>query len=315
MDLFNVVNPGAYTTVQDRGRLGFLQMGIPVCGALDPFALRVANMLAGNEGNQAVLEITITGPQLEVLADAVVAVTGAEIPVSLNDEPVAMWRSFPVKAGDRLGIHQVRSGCRAYLAVSGGIDVPVLMGSRSTYVGGRIGGFEGRPLRAGDRLKARPVGVPGFSMALADADIPRFSPEIVLKAIPGPQEDFFDEGLEMLFSSQFMVSPKADRMGYRLQGPPIPLSAGKPKSIVSEPSMPGGIQIPADQQPIILLVEQTVGGYAKIATVISSEIPKIAQATPGDVVRFEPTTLEESHRRYLFHADQYRNIFKRMNPI
>ncbi|MBC8443618.1 MAG: biotin-dependent carboxyltransferase [Deltaproteobacteria bacterium] len=315
MDLFDVITSGAYTTVQDKGRYGFLQMGIPVCGALDPFAFRVANMLVGNDKNHAVLEMTITGPRLEVLADAMVAVTGAEISVSLNDQPIPMWRSFRVQAGDLLAIHQVKSGCRAYLAVTGGLDVPIVMGSRSTYVGGHIGGFNGRPLKAGDRLGARPAGLPDFLQALSEDDIPQFSPEIVLRAIPGPQDDFFVEGLDLLFSSQFMVSTKADRMGYRLQGPPIPLLSDKPKSIVSEPSMPGGIQIPADQQPIILLVEQTVGGYAKIATVISSDISKIAQATPGDTVRFEPTSLEETHRQYLRQVGRYQNIQKRMIKI
>lgn len=312
MDLFNTVTAGAYTTVQDKGRYGFLQMGIPVCGALDPFAHRVANMLVGNDNNEAVLEMTITGPLLEVLNDAMVAVTGAEIGVTLNDRPVAMWQSFRVKPGDTLSIHQVKSGCRAYLAVSGGLDVPLVMGSRSTYVGGCIGGFKGRPLKTGDRLGVRSARLPDYSLALSDDDIPHFAKEIVLKAIPGPQDDFFDMGLDLLFSSQFMVTTKADRMGYRLQGPSIPLADDKPKSIVSEPSMPGGIQIPADHQPIILLVEQTVGGYAKIATVISSDILKIAQATPGDTVRFQPTSLEDAHRQYVMRADRYQKIQKRM---
>ena len=265
MDLFNIVTPGAYTTVQDSGRYGYQQMGIPVSGALDLFAFQIANMLVENKKNQAALEMTITGPHLEVLADLVVAVTGAEIGVTLNGQSVAMWRSFQIKAGDTLTIHQVKSGCRAYLAVSGGLDVPVIMGSRSTYVGGHLGGFNGRPLQPGDQLQTRNRKIPGFSRAVLEKDIPHFPSEISLQAIAGPQDDFFDEGLDLLFSSEFMISAKADRMGYRLQGQPIPISSQKPKSIVSEPSMPGGIQIPADEQPIILLVEQTVGGYAKIA--------------------------------------------------
>lgn len=312
MDLFNVVFPGAYTTVQDSGRYGYQQMGIPVSGALDLFAFRIANTLVGNEKNQAALEITITGPQLAVLADSEVAVTGAEIGVTLNGRPAAMWRSFRIKTGDLLTIHQIKSGCRAYLAVSGGLDVPVVMGSRSTYVGGHLGGFMGRPLQPGDRLQARSIRIPNFSRAVLEKDIPRFSSEISLQAIAGPQDDFFDEGLDLLFSSEFMVSTKADRMGYRLQGPPIPISSQKPKSIVSEPSMPGGIQIPADEQPIILLVEQTVGGYAKIATVISTDISKIAQATPGDTIRFKQTSIEDAHRQYMMQVDRYQTIEKRM---
>jgi biotin-dependent carboxylase-like uncharacterized protein len=287
-------------------------MGIPVSGALDLFAFRIANTLVGNEKNQAALEITITGPQLSVLADSEVAVTGAEIGVTLNGRPVAMWCSFRIKTGDLLTIHQIKSGCRAYLAVSGGLDVPVVMGSRSTYVGGHLGGFKGRPLQPGDRLQARYRKILNFSRAVLEKDIPRFSPKISLQAIAGPQDDFFDEGMDLLFSSEFMISSKADRMGYRLQGPLIPISSQKPKSIVSEPSMPGGIQIPADEQPIILLVEQTVGGYAKIATVISTDISKIAQATPGDTIRFKQTSIEDAHRQYMMQVDRYQTIEERM---
>lgn len=315
MDIFEIVIPGAYTTVQDLGRYGYQQMGIPVSGALDPFAFRIANMLVGNEQNQALLEITITGPQLTILADSEVAVTGAEIGVALNGRPVPMWRSFRIKTGDLLSIQQVKSGCRAYLAVSGGLDVPVVMGSRSTYVGGHFGGFKGRPLQTGDRLRARSQKSPDYSRAVLEKDIPRFSSEISLQAITGPQDDFFDEGLDLLFSSAYTVSTKIDRMGYRLQGPPVPISSQKPKSLVSEPSMPGGIQIPADEQPLILLVEQTVGGYAKIATVISTDISKIAQATPGDTIRFKQISIEDAHRRYVRRIDCYQTIKKQMIKV
>ncbi len=315
MDIFEIVIPGAYTTVQDLGRYGYQQMGIPVSGALDPFAFRIANMLVGNEQNQALLEITITGPQLTILADSEVAVTGAEIGVALNGRPVPMWRSFRIKTGDLLSIQQVKSGCRAYLAVSGGLDVPVVMGSRSTYVGGHLGGFKGRPLQTGDRLRAMSQKSPDYSRAVLEEDIPRFSSEISLQAITGPQDDFFDEGLDLLFSSVYTVSTKIDRMGYRLQGPPVPISSQKPKSLVSEPSMPGGIQIPADEQPLILLVEQTVGGYAKIATVISTDISKIAQATPGDTIRFKQISIEDAHRQYVRRIDCYQTIKKQMIKV
>jgi biotin-dependent carboxylase-like uncharacterized protein len=298
MDAFSILTPGGYTTIQDKGRFGYQQMGVPISGALDAFAFRAANLLVGNLKNAAVMEITVMGPRLEIAVEADMAVTGAEIGMTLNDQPVEGWMSFRVKPGDILDIQQVKSGCRAYLAISGGIDVTEVMGSRSTYVGGKIGGFHGRVLQAGDVLKC------GETKRLAavrktPADmIPAYPSEIVIRAIPGPQDDFFQAGLDIIFQSDFMVSTKADRMGYRLQGPKVELRKGMPKSIISEPTMPGGVQIPADEQPIILMVEQTVGGYTKIVTVISVDLPKVAQATPGDTIRFEKVSLETAHLLY-----------------
>jgi biotin-dependent carboxylase-like uncharacterized protein len=298
MDAFSILTAGAYTTVQDTGRYGYQQMGIPVSGVLDKFSCRVANMLVDNPGNAAVLEITVMGPRLELQAEADIAITGAEIGMTLNDQPVEGWKSIRTKPGDILNIQQVKSGCRAYLAISGGIDVPVVMGSRSTYVGGKLGGYQGRPLKEGDRIKCgQPKLLTTPRQTPADM-IPQCPSQIIIRAIPGPQDDFFQEGLETLFQSEFMVSTKADRMGYRLQGPEVKLKGGMPKSIISEPTMPGGVQIPADEQPIILLVEQTVGGYTKIVTVISTDIPKVAQATPGDTIRFEKASLEKAHSLY-----------------
>lgn len=298
MDALLILTSGAYTTVQDKGRYGYQQMGVPVSGALDAFAFYAANMLVGNPDNAAALEITIMGPCLEILTDAHIAVTGAEMGMTLNDQPVQGWKSIRVKPGDILNIRQVKSGCRAYLAVSGGIDVPQVMGSRSTYAGGKLGGYKGRPLQEGDMIQCGET-KPLTKLRQFPSDmIPQYPLEIVIRAIPGPQNDFFHEGLDTIFQSDYMISAKADRMGYRLQGPKIKLREGMPKSIISEPTMPGGVQIPADEQPIILLVEQTVGGYTKIVTVISTDLPKVAQATPGDTIRFEKITLEKAHSLY-----------------
>lgn len=296
MKVFSVLTPGAYTTVQDTGRYGFQEMGVPVSGVLDPFAHAAANLLVGNPPDRAVLEITLTGPKLEVLAEADVALCGGEFNITLNGHPVPCWSSIAVIPGDVIEIHQVISGCRGYLAVTGGIDVPLVMGSRSTYAGGRIGGLAGRPLAEGDEVPAAGGNRVSGPRAVPEEFRPSHPGDISLRAIAGPQDDYFDEGLDILFSSSFMVTAKADRMGYRLNGSDIPIADGKPRSIVSEPSMPGGIQIPADRQPIILLVEQTVGGYAKIATVVSSDLSRVAQATPGDTVRFVKSSMEESHR-------------------
>jgi biotin-dependent carboxylase-like uncharacterized protein len=280
------------------GRYGYQQMGIPVSGVLDMFSYRLANMLVDNSAGAAVLEITVMGPRLELLTEADIAVTGAEIGVTFNDQPVEGWKSIRTKPGDILDIQQVKSGCRAYLAISGGIAVPVVMGSRSTYVGGKLGGYMGRPLKGGDRIQCGHSKLLTKPRQIPADKIPHHPSRIILHAIAGPQDDFFEEGLATLFKSEYMVSTKADRMGYRLQGPQVKLKEGMPTSIISEPTMPGGVQIPADEQPIILLVEQTVGGYTKIVTVISTDLPKVAQATPGDTIRFEKISLEKAHILY-----------------
>jgi len=304
MDTFLVLTPGPYTTVQDKGRFGYQQIGVPISGAIDQFAFRVANFLVGNPEESAVLEITIVGPQLAVLREVDLALTGAEMGFELNHDPVECWKTVRVKPGDVISIQQVKSGCRGYLAVSGGIDVPEVMGSRSTYVGGKLGGYKGRTLKKGDIIQSVEGSLLNKPRYLPESWIPRYSEEVLLHAIPGPQDDFFDEGMETLFQSEFTVTVKADRMGYRLQGPSIQLKEKMPKSIISEPTMPGGVQIPADRQPIILLAEQTVGGYAKIATVISPDLSRIAQAIPGNTVRFEQVSLESAHR--LYHEQAYR---------
>jgi biotin-dependent carboxylase-like uncharacterized protein len=313
MDVLSVLAPGGYTTIQDQGRSGYQRMGIPVCGALDAFACHTANLLVANPLNAAVMEITVMGPRLEILAEADLAVAGAEMGMTLNDQSLDAWRSFSVKPGDILDIQQVKSGCRAYLAVNGGIDVPGVMGSRSTYVGGNIGGYRGRLLKAGDVIQAGPAArLRGARVMPADL-IPPYPAEIVIRAIPGPQDDFFKEGLDTIFKSDYMVSTKADRMGYRLQGPKIRIREGMPKSIISEPTMPGGVQIPPDEQPIILMVEQTVGGYTKIVTVISVDLPKVAQATPGDSIRFEKVSLETAHSLYREQQKKMQDLAARLS--
>jgi len=297
MEMFEVLQPGLYTTIQDQGRFGYLQFGIPPCGVVDAFAYRISNLLVGNEGDEAVLEATVLGPVLNVLEDGVIAITGGDLSPCLNDASLPMWESVPVKRGDKLSFKGPKKGCRAYLAVGGGIDVPPIMGSRSTYVAGKIGGIEGRPLAKGDRiLKGKRYGTLG--KRVPPELIPLYSSNPTLRVILGPQDDYFSEGIETFLNSEFKVSSKADRMGYRLEGPVISHKDGVDKSIISEPSVPGGIQVPPDGQPIILLIEQTVGGYTKIATVISTDLPKVSQAKPGDKIRFEKVSLQVAHEVY-----------------
>ncbi len=298
MELFAVRNPGPMTTVQDLGRPAFLDRGVPLSGALDPFACRVANMLVGNPEEAAVLEITVMGPTLEVLAPADIALTGAEMAMTINQEPVRGWRTTRVNPGDLIRVPRALKGCRAYLAVTGGIDVPLMMGSRSTFVRAKIGGVQGRGLIKGDILHRDAGNLLDRLRYLPDEWIPQYPGEILLKAVPGPQDDTFREGIAAFFGASYEVTQQADRMGCRLQGAAVHRDQGSPESIVTEPTMPGNVQVPADGQPIILLVEQTSGGYAKIATVITVDLPRVAQAMPGDTVRFERVTLEQAHRLY-----------------
>ena len=296
MDAIKILAPGGYTTIQDKGRFGLQNMGIPVSGVLDNFSFVLANLLVGNFENSAVMELTIMGPCLEIRKEMDIALTGAKMGISINGKFYEQWHSIRVKPGDIVTIGQVQSGCRAYLAFSGGINIPEVMGSFSTYVGGKLGGFKGRSLQEGDTIKTLDVTLLAKERAIPQKlFIPSYPAHVVVRAIPGPQDDYFGDGLTTLFQSEYMVTAKADRMGYRLQGKSITIKENMPKSIVSEPSMPGSIQIPPDEQPIILLVEQTVGGYAKIATIISSDIALVSQTTPGDTIGFEKIDLDTAH--------------------
>lgn len=308
IDFFHVIEPGAYTTVQDSGRFGFQRFGVPPTGMLDPYAGRIAGMLVGNDEDEALLELTFAGCILAVLAPGEIALTGAAMPLTINGAPKERWRSHSVLPGDTVRIGQAQSGCRAYLAIGGGIDVPKVMGSRSCYTGAGIGGHEGRPLAAGDVLPRGSKEVYGRSRKLPATFVPEYGGEIVLRAVAGPQSDYFDEGLKGFFDSAYTVTPQANRMGYRLAGPPVNPKPEMPKSIISEPSLPGGVQVPADGQPIILLVEQTVGGYTKVATVITTDIAKVAQAVPGDRIRFEPVSLAAAHGIYRRHCQMMARV-------
>lgn len=301
MNTFLVIAPGAFTTVQDMGRFGYRHIGVPPSGALDSFACRAANLLVGNPQDCAVLEMTFTGVELAVLREVDVALTGADMGTALNHRPMDNWCTVRLAPGDLLTIGQARSGCRGYLAVTGGIDVPLVMGSRSTNTMAAMGGYRGRILRKGDFIKSGPGRVLDRPRELPPGLRPGYPETVTLRAIAGPQDDYFTEGLQRLFTRPFTVGARADRMGCRLDGPGIPLRRGMPESIISEPIVPGGIQIPADGHPIILLNEQTAGGYAKIATVVSSDLPKVAQAVAGDTICFKQTDLQTA--RHICHKE------------
>lgn len=282
--LFEVLDPGPLTTVQDLGRRGFQHLGFSVGGAADRTSLRLANLLVGNPADAAAIEMTVKGPTIRFLAPAVVAVTGADLCPVLNGSPLPLWQSRRVEAGDVLGFQERRLGLRSYLAVAGGLDVPARLGSRATDLVARIGGVGGRPLRAGDVLAA---GAPAAGLdALAGwAVVPDARPtlgrdRVTVRLVAGP-----DEGLdERLLSAEYRVTARSDRMGLRLEGEALPAPAG---DLASEPLPLGTVQLPPSGQPVVLLAgRQTIGGYAKIGVVLEPDVDLLAQAVPGQGVRF-----------------------------
>jgi len=294
MEAFEVIQPGPLTTIQDLGRYGYQQYGVPPSGALDNYAFRIGNLLVGNQESAASLEITLFGCQLRVLQDTTVAVTGADLSATLNGNPVPMWESIPVRRGDIISFPLPKSGCRAYLAVTGGIDVPLVMSSAATYTRASIGGLDGRALRKGDILQTAEATHPTMRARVPPEYIPLYQQQIELRVILGPQDNCFTEdGIRTFLQSDYTASTQADRMGYRLEGPKI--QHRETADIISDGIPLGAVQVPGDGLPIILLADrQTTGGYTKIATAISVDIPKLAQAKPGDKVRFRQVSEDEA---------------------
>jgi len=295
---FEVLESGILTTIQDLGRYGFSQFGVPPSGALDTFSYRAGNLLVGNGQGEASLETTIMGLKLKTLREVVIAITGGDLSPTLNGEPLEMWRTHLLVEGDIIDFKKVRTGCRAYLAASGGLIFPLVMGSRSTYLSGKFGGLDGKALKKGDILFAPDIRIPLSQLGFRFPGdwIPRFEKEVLLRVIPGPQDNHFTEkGFQTFFSSSYQVTPQCDRMGVRLDGLKIERRSDVEESIISEGLIAGAIQVPGDGKPIIILTELVTGGYTKIATVISTDLPKVAQLKPGDRVRFAPVSVEEAH--------------------
>ncbi len=295
--IFKTVTPGPLTTVQDLGRIGFGQYGVAPSGAVDGFALRVGNRLVGNEETAAGLEITIMGPTLVALTPMVIALTGADLQPRINDRPIPMWRSIAMKKEDRLSFKGPKSGLRAYLAVGSGISVPTVMGSRSTNLGSGFGGLSGRSLRKDDILFSHAPHLHLKTEGTAFEFVPDYSPETALRIIFGPQDHHFEPKTRSLFAqSAYTVSEQSDRTGIRLKGPAVKAKEGLDTSIISEGIVPGAVQVPGDNQPIILLAETVTGGYRKIATVISADLHLLGQLRPENRVGFVPVSPESARK-------------------
>ena len=295
VNTFEVLSPGIMSTVQDLGRFGCARYGVAASGALDGFAVRVGNLLVGNAENAAVVETTLMGLRIKALRDAVVAVTGGDLQAKKGSEPLAVWRSHLVREGETISFSAPASGLRSYLAVSGGIHAAMVMGSRSTNLASGFGGFQGRALCKGDILAVEPVNdaLRFAGRAFTSEWVPIYSSPWCLRVVWGPQDDHFsEEGRQTFVTAVFTVSPDSDRTGIRLKGPVVSRMAGIEESIISEGILSGAIQVPGDGQPIIILGETASGGYRKIATVISADLPLLGQVTPGDEVAFEAVSMD-----------------------
>ncbi len=320
-----IIRPGLLTTIQDNGRYGYQKIGVLVSGAMDSYSLRLANMLVGNDENEAALEITLLGPTIEFTADTLIAVTGGDFKPIIDGMPVPYMRPVAVKAGAVMKFSNCHLGCRAYLSVAGGFDIDKVMGSKSTYLRAGIGGFEGRALRKNDLLN---TGTPtAFSQHILSSLLSRgaqsfaqarwfigkaqFSKENLLKPIrvtAGLHYKYFSESAKYnFFSSQYRISKDADRMGYRLQGEI--LKTDRPLEIISEAINLGTIQVPPKGLPIILMADhQSVAGYPIIAQTITVDIARIAQLKPNDPIHFKLVSHEEAEQSFIEMEKHMENI-------
>ena len=282
-----VIRAGMLTTVQDLGRSGVRSLGVPPGGAADALALRIVNLLVGNDEGAAALEFTLFGPELEFAVDATIAVGGGNFIGALP-----RWQPVRVRAGERVKFGAARSGCRGYLAVAGGLDVPVVLGSRGTYLRAALGGLAGRALRDGDVLRASEVTREVIGRWHLDERIlPAYGVSPMVRCVRGAQAAEFGGTFTAV---EFKVTAKSDRMGVRLAGPTVARSGER--ELVSTTVVPGTVQVPPDGQPIVLLADaQTIGGYPQIAHVVTVDLPLVAQLRPGDTVRFREISLEAAH--------------------
>ena len=281
----HVIRPGLLTTIQDVGRWGYQASGVPVAGPMDDFSHRLANLLVGNARGAATLEVTLIGPELEFDVPALIAVSGADFNVACNGHALPMNSSYTVPSGARVVFGRRAGGARAYLAVKGGVRTPPLLGSRATHLVSAMGGVEGRALLSGDRLPIDACLQPGAPRRAPGIALPNAG-RARLRIVPGPQVEWFQQQASTTLTSvSFRVSPRSNRMGYRLEGPPLLRERrGEP---ISEPLAFGAIQVPAAGEPILLMADrQTAGGYPKIACVIAADLPLAGQLAPGDFIEF-----------------------------
>ncbi|MEJ5347249.1 MAG: biotin-dependent carboxyltransferase family protein [Desulfosoma sp.] len=310
MKTLHVEEPGLLTTVQDQGRYGYQDKGVPVSGAMDRAALKLGNVLVGNIPDAAALEISVGGFQARFFTRTFFAVTGFNPQVFLNEHPVPSWTSHLAEAGDVLRVESKGCGIWHYVCLAGGIDVPLVLGSRSTYLRGRFGGLEGRALRQGDVLATNSPQYPPV-LRIPEFLRPPYQEHPTIRVVLGPQEDaFLPPSIDLFFSASYQVTPRSDRMGMMLEGPR--LQHRHTADIISEGLAHGAIQVPGEGLPFVLLADRpTTGGYAKIATVFSGDLPLLVQTAPGRSIRFQSISIWEARELYLKNAYVFRRFLER----
>ena len=294
--MIEIITPGILTTVQDFGRVGVMKNGFTQNGAMDRYSMTVANRLCGNCDSAPVLEMTVLGVTARFTQDTVVCVSGADFGAKINDKPIKRNKAYKINKGDILSMGAAKSGMRAYLAVAGGIVGEYVFGSASTNLKFAFGGHFGKKLQSGDVLS---IGTGAFPLGEIDKwEIPEseYSKDAQLRVVLGPQNEMFtDEDIRLFLSQKYEVTAQSDRMGIRLSGEPLKSKNGM--DIISDGIVFGSVQVPNSGEPIILMADhQTTGGYAKIATVISVDLPRASQLSAGNTVRFKSVTVEEAEQ-------------------
>jgi antagonist of KipI len=308
-----IIKPGLLTTIQDNGRFGYRKEGIIVSGAMDGWALRIGNLLTGNDEKEAGLEITQQGPVLFFEAPQLIAITGADLSPTINQQPVPLWRPVFVNKGSVMEFGKPHKGCRAYVTFAGGLPIPQILGSRSTYLHARIGGWQGRALQQGDiipfnkeytllplsDMRGHKNAFTATRWTISPDLLPMYEKDPVIRMIKGPEYELFtEESKDYLTNSSFQISPQSDRMGYRLKGPALSLKT--PGEMLSTAVTFGTIQVPASGSSIILMADhQTTGGYPRIGQVVSADFSRLAQAPACSFISFQEVSLKEAQQLFI----------------
>jgi len=301
-----VLKGGLLTTIQDTGRFGYRKDGIIVSGAMDTLALRTGNLLVGNPEQEAGIECTLIGPKIYFESDQLIALTGADLSPTLDHVPIKMWRPVFAKRGSVLNFGTAVTGCRSYLTVSGGFDIPEVLGSLSTYLRAGFGGWKGRALQTGDHISFKEEYQDTLRNFNWSCDLSTFYPDLkdtVVRVIKGPEYELFSpQSQQSFFEQEFQLTNESDRMGYRLQGPALELN--RPQEMISSAVAFGTVQVTSNGDSIVLMADhQTTGGYPRIVQVITTDFSKLAQLQSGQKIRFELITLAAAHAA-LQHREQ-----------
>ncbi|KAB3532761.1 biotin-dependent carboxyltransferase family protein [Alkaliphilus pronyensis] len=314
MSSIRILRAGLLTTIQDLGRVGFQQYGIPVSGAMDKYSLKLANILVGNDRGEGALEITMLGPEILFNCGTTIAITGGNLTPTINDVDIDMYRTYVVKPGDKLKFKGLKNGCRGYMAVSGGFSIKPVMGSKSTYMRGQFGGFKGRKLKEEDFIPLKKPGILLEDRKIKLNYIKNYNNRVVRVILGTELHMFKKDTIDVFLSEEYQLTNQCDRMGYRLEGPGLKHVSGS--DVISGGINLGAIQVPGDGKPIIMMADrQSTGGYAKIANVISTDISLLAQMKPGDKIRFQRIAVEEAQQLLIDEEKMLDDVEKKFSSL